>query len=135
MWVRYQIPKKSNKIKKRKEEKKKFPFHLSTHLYIASLSCFPVHTRVIYSRHTDFGLKERFYVFVSTEQVKSQSAMFLCNWCADLQLITECSYQRIPPDGDKGGLQACDCPALKKKEDKGLLVRVLSTEIANLQYP
>lgn len=61
--------------------------------------------------------------------------MFLCNWCADLQLITECSYQRIPPDGDKGGLQACDCPALKKKEDKGLLVRVLSTEIANLQYP
>lgn len=60
--------------------------------------------------------------------------MFLCNWCADLQLITECSYQRIPPDGDKGGLQACDCPALKKK-DKGLLVRVLSTEIANLQYP
>lgn len=61
--------------------------------------------------------------------------MFLCNWCADLQLVTECSYQRIPPDGDKGGLQACDCPALKKKKDKGLLVRVLSTEIANLQYP
>lgn len=47
--------------------------------------------------------------------------MFLCNWCADLQLITECSYQRIPPDGDKGGLQACDCPALKKKKTKGCL--------------
>lgn len=62
VWVRYQIPK-----KKKKKERKKIPFHLSTHLYIASLLCFPVHTCVIYSRHTDFGLKERF--FVSTKHV------------------------------------------------------------------
>lgn len=60
--------------------------------------------------------------------------MFLCNWCADLQLITECSYQRIPPDGDKRGFTGMRLSCIKKK-DKGLLVRVLSTEIGNLQYP
>lgn len=61
--------------------------------------------------------------------------MFLCNWCADLQLVTECSYQRIPPDGDKGALQEYATVLHLKKKDRRLHVRVLSTEIANLQYP
>lgn len=53
---------------------------------------------------------------------KNQSAMFLCNWCADLQLVTECSYQRIPPDGDKGALQEyATVLHLKKKKTEGCM--------------